>query len=65
MLATVPSSPSSGPIRTIVETDPSRFSIPAITSLWNSVTTSCLILASPLSRFCSATAINWASAVCQ
>ena len=33
MLATVPTSPRSGPIRTIVEIEPSRFSIPAITSL--------------------------------
>ena len=33
MLATVPSSPSNGPMRTIVEIEASRFSIPAMTSV--------------------------------
>ena len=65
MLATVPRRPSKRPIRTIVEIDARRFSIPAITSVWNSMTRSCLILAIPLSRFVSATARSCASAVCQ
>ena len=65
MLATVPSRPSSGPIRTIVEIEASRFSMPAMTSVWNSMTSICLILAIPLSRFFNATAINCARAVCQ
>ena len=64
MLATVPSRPSSGPIRTIVEIDARRFSIPAITSVWNSMTMICLTLAIPLSRFFRATAISCASAEC-
>lgn len=63
--ATVPSSPSSGPIRTIVEIDASRFSIAAITSVWNSITSTCLIFARPLLRCFRATAISCASAVCQ
>ena len=63
--ATVPSSPRSGPIRTIVEIDASRFSIAPMTSVWNSITRSCLTLASPLPRFFNATATSCASAVCQ
>ena len=64
--ATVPSSPSSGPIRTtIVEIDASRFSMAPITSVWNSITRTCLTFASPLVRFFNATATSCASAVCQ
>ena len=37
----------SGPILTMVEIEASRFSIPAITSVWNSVTSNCLIFAKP------------------
>jgi hypothetical protein len=35
MLVTVPRSPRSGPIRTIVEIDASQFSMLAVTAVWN------------------------------
>ncbi len=63
--ATVPSSPSKGPIRTIVEIDASRFSIAPMTSVWNSITRTCLTFASPFDRCFKATAMSCASAVCQ
>ena len=63
--ATVPSSPSSGPMRTIVEIDAIRFSIVAMTSVWNSITRTCLTFASPLSRTRRATAMSCARAECQ